>query len=654
MKRKPVFITLVVLCLAVPVCAWLGLFDDYSEQQRKLWNEERALFPLLWKELDEHFFWTDTDDVSQTITDEERAQEKAKLEKIQKGKLLTARRTQLRDRENLPVPFFPAKSLSLDLLRSDELSLRECLERARGGDGDACLEMALHLGEREAYLMSQRRAGEVEYWLDQAIAARRPGALFMKHFFRKAHQRNQKGSILSNGYIVILGTHYLEYSSCPGYDEFLQCMEDGDLTAYRVIHELTPRYVCPGRDKLRKALLGRAQAGNVRAMENMCSLFFETPVDRWKRLITYELESQVSHNTLLQKLSPCIRNDVRFWMERVGILSVEKTEGMREFREAEAFALAAAREGSLAGMYFALRFDMRRRLRLEKEQWEELLHFQNVLLSNEYMPFTRCLMSSYVRQQVEMEPMSLDIYYSEQSVQKAKASLMARAKSRGELPNHMDDLLSEKDAASVRKFLDERMALFGSDSVMEELSTNMKLWNVSEEIKGVYVDKIQEMCEAGDPHALFVQGFLYHQGRGIQQDLGKAWACYSQAWENLQEGDFFFINYPDPMIEGGRGSDYIQNAIRTFMISMVVKHLRFPGRDEAKAYEMAQGLQEFAERNQRDSLNYLLGRVYEDGIGTPPDKEKALEYYMRGSEEYPACAEGCERLEKSFIRHHGR
>lgn len=87
---------------------------------------------------------------------------------------------------------------------------------------------------------------------------------------------------------------------------------------------------------------------------------------------------------------------------------------------------------------------------------------------------------------------------------------------------------------------------------------------------------------------------------------------------------------------------YLEMMPSFFMLSLGIRNADFPGRDEAQMYALAQELELFSISN--DYLSYLLGRVYEDGIGTPVDLGKARMHYERGRYRHAGCAERLERL----------
>ena len=73
----------------------------------------------------------------------------------------------------------------LSSLPADRISSLECLERARGGDADACLAMVTNVSSSKlifADILTWRQTRDREYWLSRAESLGRPGACFLKQF----------------------------------------------------------------------------------------------------------------------------------------------------------------------------------------------------------------------------------------------------------------------------------------------------------------------------------------------------------------------------------------------------------------------------------------------------------------------------------------
>lgn len=130
--------------------------------------------------------------------------------------------------------------------------------------------------------------------------------------------------------------------------------------------------------------------------------------------------------------------------------------------------------------------------------------------------------------------------------------------------------------------------------------------------------------------------------------VAQAWNCYSRARENVGLFGGVQIRYLDSANEGDVDYGRLQYLPAVFMLSMGVRYEDFPGKDESMMHVLVQELDECESRRKSTIpgyINHLLGRVYEIGIGSLPDKAKALEYYSRGKGRHAGCAEGWDRLQ---------
>ena len=183
----------------------------------------------------------------------------------------------------------------------------------------------------------------------------------------------------------------------------------------------------------------------------------------------------------------------------------------------------------------------------------------------------------------------------------------------------------------------------GADFVLLKLIKDERCWNVAPEIARMYASRVKELADEGDPLALLVLGYLNEYGRGMPRDLNKAWNCYSAAKDAVGSYGCISVSYPDPTDGGKYSSSYLQFTPTIFMLSLGIRHADELKKDGKELYDLVQSLDKPTLGSRLSDLSYLLGRIYEDGIGTPVDKEKALSCYKRGGN-HAGCSEGAERL----------
>ncbi len=630
--------------------------DSYSEQQRKLWNERRALFPWAWeisrKTFNYDYFLCRVAGEDAHVV-EEKMERKNKLDHA-----LEKEQAKLRDKENLPYDVADTAVVYHEELPADQVSVRECLHRANSGDAEACMTMALNLGWDEsnrADMPSWRKAKDVDYWLERAEKLKRPGACFLRHFARLMQSENRKAvRIMGCNSLWIQTRKMPDYSALPGYEELLECLRGGDFMAYRVMCRMACYLSlgCEEKSLLQEALKKQVRAGDVRAMEKMALLItFHFRYDSdWQQAIMKDLEGTLWNKGILM-LPEQARKYAWNGLVWMGGLDVEHTETRKEFYESMDCARKAARSGSLTGMNCWLEYGLTDLNYFTREDWAEVFAYFRVLLECDYIPFVKRMgFSSY--------PKPKDLVLMESFYRGAvlKDAITRKQKKLGlekEVYWHMVEQLTNGDnAEEARRELDDLIALQGSDCVLNKMMEEPKCWKVAPEVARVYADKVKQLASEGDPLGKLALGYLNEHGLGVPLDLGKAWILYVEAKEVVGIFGCASVAYYDPIADRGRecSSINMQSAASMFMLSLGFRHKDFPGRDEKLMYELAQELDKDSASLDSGSLSYLLGRMYEDGIGTPVDKEKALHYYQNGTKSWSrhsGCVEGLERLQNA-------
>ncbi len=647
MNRKMIVIGTVLLAAVAGWCLWSSppeYGDSYSEQQRKLWNERRALYPMAWGQGMNY----DLDSWGSVfLTGLNRSDAQLLFEqKKKRDEELAAKQIQLRDREKLGFQMDQNVPSDCSPLPVSQVSVRECLERARDGDVDACMMMALHMGWRGKFrseLLTWRRAHDVRYWLDKAEELKHPGCQFLKNFMMMILPENRKNAVFqSGGGLSIRSELCPDYTGLPGYPEWQQCLRDGDLLAYQLFCWLAADHELPDREKklLLEGLRSRSKSGDVLAMEKMCSLIFEPYRETdWRHSANDEMSKSI-YGKMISMLPESVQEPAIQGFVRLGIVNAENTETMREFREAATCARESARRGSMIGMAFWLRYGQESLKEYSREDWEEVFRYHRILWERAYVPYVRDWGKYYP---LPLDQILMESYYSPQSLRTAYRLTWAKSGMRDEDVVCGGDYLAKgKNAAEVLCDLDEQIAFLGADYVLEKVLVLRRSWNVAPEITEAYAAKVRELATEGDPLAKLVLGYLYENGLGVSRDLGMAWNLYSEARVAMGIFGVKLMTYLN--LEGDKhvSCSYLEMMPSFFMLSLGIRNADFPGRDEAQMYALAQELELFSISN--DYLSYLLGRVYEDGIGTPVDLGKARMHYERGRYRHAGCAERLERL----------
>ncbi len=652
--NKKVWISMASVLLAV-VAGWFlwptapEYGDSYSEQQRRLWNERRAILPWIWA-LGDGFWDVDAKFLSCVLGKDEMwvkdewKRRKERIEAIGKEQRRLNRKEQLA----YPVPSVIHEDWAS--LAAEQVPIRECLRRANGGDVEACLVMAWRLGwgdRGSSKDLSWRGARDVDYWLDKAEKLNHPGAHFLKEFLRMTLPESRKTiTKISGSTVYSMRRACPNYEVLPGYEGFQNCLRNGDLVAYYLMGEMAWNLTLPDKERmlLMESLRRQVKSGDVLAMEKLSDLVF---FDSRKNF-------HYSYNTIREMKDSFWGRAVGFlpskaqgslWngLVRIGLLDVEDTGTMKELREGLDCARKAARSGSLAGMNCCLWNGFICSDYYTREDWDEVFHYYHTLLERGYTPFQPLRDDFFRRDRSDLDLVTGFYDY--------KLLANAMTKIRGEKEYDGADLFKSinqrtdiGDADTVRRQLDEWIAESGADAILNKLLVDSSFWNVSPELVRIYADKVQELADEGDPLGKLVLGYCYEHGLGVPRDLGKAWRYYL---ESRDAAGFFVVRlsygYRDTYNEGELCSTNMLEAPGLFLLSLGIHNKDFPGRDEKLMYELAQERGILGSFSPPGNVCYLLGRVYEDGIGTPVDKEKALSFYEKGRK-HIGCSDGAERL----------
>lgn len=619
----------------------------YSEQQRKLWNERRALYPAAWR-LGSMTLDPDSASYLHQFTSMDEAEMKALLQEREKrDDALKKRQHVLRDREKLSYQLGLALPQT-ESLRIEEVSVRECLERARKGDAEACLIMAWKMGWGLYWgsdlLMSWNRTKDADYWLGRAEALGYPGAKFLKNFSSMAQTDARKAishrSMSGYSWSTISCP---DYTSLPGYEDFLKSVRSGNVLVYRMMRDMKSCYSFPGREKdiLWGILRERAQSGDVRAMEDLSAVAFcEDQMGEYNRDIREEMETSL-WNRMIELLPKKIREDCRRACFRTGLLDVENTAAMRNFREAVEYARQGARQGNMACMAYWLEFGLLGLDYFSQEDWEDVFRYRRLLFEHGYSPYI-CQMGCLFGGSQRFDAEIASCYYRQDDLQSKIGQFQKFLCERG-IGCDLTSLLAESSVDCIESQWDDAVSVYGADRVLSMLM--MKMEKMTPEMVGVCLTQVKKQVERGDPYAAFVQGYLLEQGRLQHVDLGEAWKSYEKAWERVDPKDLtsVYLNFSESFFQ----SIKLPEAIKMSMLSMLVHHAEFPGRDLSKVPVLLGELEEFAEDDRSGQISYIIGRVYEDGIGAPVNREKALKYYKQGKRGNSSCAKRWEKLQES-------
>lgn len=147
---------------------------------------------------------------------------------------------------------------------------------------------------------------------------------------------------------------------------------------------------------------------------------------------------------------------------------------------------------------------------------------------------------------------------------------------------------------------------------------------------------------------------LYEAGKGVEQDLVKAWECYQKAWEAGSEQAY---KKAKCLLDEGRANPEM-SAVKEWYRKCIAKGQKEMWYDLGKLYqECKEGEQDLKEAFQCYLIaartahvaeaQYAVGCMYELGEGTQPDLHEAVRWYKEAAKQGHVQAQAaCRRLEE--------
>lgn len=163
------------------------------------------------------------------------------------------------------------------------------------------------------------------------------------------------------------------------------------------------------------------------------------------------------------------------------------------------------------------------------------------------------------------------------------------------------------------------------------------------EVREYLVEQVEKWAKEGDLHAVYALAGIYERGIGVSVDLGRAYALYKKALEEVDRYPLFRVHIRHSSEDGHNFEGiHLSHVIRLKMASLVINYPDFPGRNEQEAYDLI--LELLGNYSVKEYCCFLLGQFHEKGIGRPVDKVTALDFYRKGSQFNHDCQKGVDRL----------
>lgn len=647
---------------------WSGGDSTYSEEQRRLWNERKALYPSSWVVdvgvMAELAGRHSSRDIAALIGRDDKTTGKLLEKKKEQEALLVEELEKNRDRSGPDYQVKLPVSVDISRLPLEGLTIREIADRALSGDGDACLKMVQGLCSGKAHGamdLTWREKYAVEGWLNRAIVLKRPGAVFIKNFLKEVRDV-QLSRIRTNGTVVV--GPIPGASSLPEYADFENNLKEGDFLLYRTAACLLGAVEFPEAYSLiHKTLLRKAEQGDASAESNLAELYYQGPNRHWKNYLYYLMVEDVGKKKKdwedwLGWMPVLWRDWVVGGLFSCGFIEADRSTVLEEYRKASRHAQCAARKGNLTGMYWWVMCGITCMDRFSSEEWNDILKYNRILLESGYAPYLdriRNVQGEYVLSDKVLSDLVLRSFYSSKSYgQVWQKDYLASRGPANESRYKPDKIIHRNNLEETRKSVAALYLTGKTDNLVEQLMTDngtALFPQCSGEVQAYLVEQLEKWSMEGDIHAMCVLAEIYEKGISVPADPGRAYALLKRALP-------VSVKYPlmNGRIKNETGivavkSIGLQYAIRLRMADIVLKNFDFPGRNEKEAYE--ETCKVSLAPIIRNDLNCavevyrLLGQFHEWGVGVPADREKALKYYKQGAPDSKACRDGVIRLSSS-------
>lgn len=626
--KKVLFSLLGLIIVLLTWAFWPEYGSGYSEEQRCLWNEQRTVYPLAWSK--DALRPRDSWDVAEILgIDESEVKAQLIVKKSQAENILKKLKSN-RNKEALDWQVTLPENPDLSKLPLNGLSKGELIEKAKNGDGDACLLIVSsicggnYLG---TYELSWGQIRDVQKWLDKAIEWNRPGAEFLKNYFDLV-KKSQKINRAQKG-----GTKLKKAPGTQdvmGYPEFAKQIRQGDYLLYKVMSRMVADFDPPlEKQIIYDAILPKAQQGDAVAQSDIGALFFENSGTS----VLSEVATQIYTNTSAFKnkldwMPDSLATKTINLIKKLGLMSARDTSIVNRYEEACYFLRQAALQGDLRGMDLWLRYGITGCTYLSRKEWNDIFAYSQELVEAGYTPqTTRHIEGRYDSLQTEI----LYSFYTQKSIKSlftlSEKHLTRRNDSSFVYYNQWNYPWKKNDLETNKKAIELLQEVEGRDYVAR--SAFLILERSEATTREYLISVLEKFAKEGDVNALLKVAEIYEKGKSVPVDLGKAYAYYKEATQYANDYPLWQQIYQDEFVGENKYAHGIvfPNYVKLKMITMVIKHPDFPGRDEKRAFEDALSLEKYATKTPNTTYCYVIGQVYEKGIGTPKDEKKALSFY---------------------------
>ncbi len=489
----------------------------------------------------------------------------------------------------------------------------------------------LHNADTCLYLATQ---GNVDYpfdllyigkkWLKKAADMGRPGASFLLEMVLEQERRLPEPLPLLNRQHLYddAPSATVEYlSHLRGYDEFVKLIGLGDFELYKVAQFFEPGIGDSNlAEEMRRALKIKAAKGDRTALRNSAELEL--------RPLSFMNITRTLQNGGIE--TPDIPLKWRSMYKRA-LTATSTLKGL-------------ANDGDIPSMHLWLKYGLRFEDGYDYKTWRNIFDFTDILLRQGYADVLKVMKIPYLYDSgwFEYFPWGLvKSSYTEASSISTGTRCLEELKKRGD-----DDVLFREIVTHALKDKletdDERNDAIRPPRLTDEMAAYLQLYGIQrlllelpllhQDDRSNIMDFLNRQAVNGYPEAELALGDIWKRGVTGKSDFKKARSFFEQAWRKCAKYNTnIIVFYKD---ENEIVKNFPSNTATECMIELMDMYLIKENSllYEKKAFDLVKEYINIYGANKKylGASFFLLGQLYEKGIGTDPSKEKALECYLQG------------------------
>lgn len=454
-------------------------------------------------------------------------------------------------------------------------------------------------------------------WLQAAIDKGRPGADFLLGVLNIQEKRLFTGlpaAVELDFEHLPTAQDYDYLLNIAGYDAFRELIRQGDFELYKTLQFFEPHlYMSPLKDDMKAALTKQVEKGDKTAKRHLAELNL---IPLSKMDITRNIEEEKKG----LPTKSCLR-----WLAMYE-MALNSTRELKSLAD----------EGDIRAMYSWLKYGLRFEAKYDVRIWRDIFNFSDILIRKGYADILESVAGISPLERVVFSDFPWGIlgrYYSEDSIRKVANEAENVLRERKDVKMAYYSFLFRFDSLTdteLKLWLDESMnpflRMYGMHRRVLERFTK-------QEDKKRVVDYLEKQALAGYPEAKLALADIWNRGIMGERNEQKVLSLLEEVWRDCQKYNAELEVYSevnDTVSWLLRSSTTAEECIVELMELYLSASPAI--RNETRAFQLAKEYANYSETGYKShgSRFFLLGQLYEKGIGIPPDKDKAIACYKQG------------------------